>query len=106
MDRNTRQRLIHYGVVHLRAIVLRLYTPPKLGGRGLIGVEECVASKLRTLDLYVASSEEKLLKFIATTNNLEEENVEGKEECRRRIDVEKKTLREAMPLRLKGILKP
>ena len=49
------------------------------------------------MDLYVASSEEELLKYIATTNNLVEENIEGKEEYRRRIDVEKKTLREAMP---------
>ena len=91
--------MIQYaGVVHPRANVLRLYTPRKLEGRGLIGVEECVASERRSLDLYVASSEEELLKYIATTNNLVEETIEGKEEYRRRIDVEKKTLREAMPL--------
>ena len=70
MDRNTRQLLIQYDVIHPRANVLRLYTPRKLGGRGLIGVEECVASERRSLDLYVASSEEELLKYIATTNNL------------------------------------
>ena len=98
MDRNTRQLLIWYGVVHPRANVLRLYTPRKLGGRGLIGVEECVANEGRPLDLYVASSEEELLKYIATTNNLVEENIEGKGEYRRRVDVEKKTFREAMPL--------
>ena len=33
MDRNTRQLLIQYGVVHPRANVLRLYTPRTLGGR-------------------------------------------------------------------------
>ena len=66
-------------------------------GRALIWVDECVASEHRSLDLYVASSEEELQKYI-TTNNLVEGNIEGKEEYKRRIDVEKKTLTEAMPL--------
>ena len=49
------------------------------------------------MDPYVVSSEEELLKYIAT-NNLVEENIEGKEEYWRRIDVEKVTSREAMLL--------
>ena len=67
-------------------------------GRDLIGVEDCVASELRSLDLYVVSSEEELLKYIATINNLVEENIQGKEEYWRRIDVEKVTSREAVLL--------
>lgn len=44
----------------------------------MIIVEEYVATECRSLDLYVASSEEELLKYRATIN-LVEVNIEGKE---------------------------
>ena len=58
MDSYTRQLLVQYGLIHPGANVLRLYTPSKLGG----GVEKCVVSEHRSLDLKIASSKEELLK--------------------------------------------
>ena len=63
----------------------------KVRGRALIGVEGYFSSERRSLGLYVASSEEDILKYIITNNNLVEGNIEREEEYRRRIDGEKKT---------------
>lgn len=65
----------------------------------MIIVEEYVATECRSLDLYVASSEEELLKCRATINDLVEVNIEGKEQYTRTIHVDKVTLRRAMPPR-------
>lgn len=98
MDRRTRKMLGRYGVIHPRANVLRLYLPRGQGGRGLMGIEECVASERRSLDLYLAKSEEVLLKYVAKVNNLKSESIEEKEEYKRRMVKEKMHAREAMPL--------
>lgn len=45
----------------------------------MIIVEEYVATECRSLDLYVASSEEELLRYRATINDLVGVNIEGKE---------------------------
>ena len=42
MDRRTRKILAMNGCLHTRNNVARLYLPRKEGGRGLIGIEECV----------------------------------------------------------------
>ena len=70
----------------------------KVRGRALIGVEECFSSERRSLGLYVANSEEDILKYIITSNNLVEGIIEREEEYRRRIDGQNKNLREAIQL--------
>lgn len=45
----------------------------------MIIVKEYVATECRSLDLYVASSEEELLKYRTNINDLVEVNIEGKE---------------------------
>ena len=50
----------------------------KIRDRALIGVEECFSSERRSLVLYVASSEGDILKYIITSNNLAEGNIERK----------------------------
>ena len=42
MDRRTRKILAMNGCLHTRSNVARLYLPRKEGGRGSIGIEECV----------------------------------------------------------------
>ena len=42
MDRRIRKILAMNGCLHTRSNVARLYLPRKGGGRGLIGIEECV----------------------------------------------------------------
>jgi hypothetical protein len=98
IDRETRSSLIRFGAIHPRANVLRLYTPRKLGGRGLVGIEECVADERRSLDLYIAKSEETLLQYVATSNNLDREAIEEKKRYKDRVNREKNEIREAMPL--------
>ena len=70
----------------------------KNGGRGLIGIEECVASEQRSLNYYLANSEEILLKFIATESGLVKDNIETKEVYKKRIEAEKKGHIEGMKL--------
>ena len=54
MDRRTRKILAMNGYLHTRSNVARLYLPRKEGGRGLIGIEECVRRESKSLQGYVA----------------------------------------------------
>ena len=47
--------------LHPRDSVARLYLPRKIGGRGLIQVEDCVDQTVLGLEAYVSASEERLL---------------------------------------------
>ena len=98
LDRDTRQLLFEHRFLHPRANVTRLYMKRKEGGRGLISIEDCVASERRTLDLYIASSEEVLLQHVARVNQLEKENIENKKVYLERIAKEKKEKVKSMPL--------
>ena len=50
-----------YGALHPKSDVDRLYIPRKEGGRGLISTEDCVELAIRSLEVYVHGSEERLI---------------------------------------------
>ena len=52
IDRTTRKLLTIYRVLHPQADVDRLYMARADGGRGLIGVKDCVAVKVTSLIKY------------------------------------------------------
>ena len=57
---------------------MRIYIKGRYGGRGLISVEECCASELRSIDFYLVNSEKELLKVVARVEKLEKDKTEGK----------------------------
>ena len=63
MDRKTRKRMTIYGMLHPRSDVDRLFRPRRCGGRGLIGVENCVCVEEISLSncMYVQKSDDPLL---------------------------------------------
>ena len=58
MDRRTRKILAMNGFLHTRSNVARLSPPRKEGGRGLIGIEECVRRESKSLHGYLRESTE------------------------------------------------
>ena len=72
------------GGLHLRNCVARLYAPRKLGGRGLISVEDCANQARLSLERYVQSSEEDLLKVVR-------EEVTGSQETATSFEVRRRT---------------
>ena len=65
MDVKTRKILTRNGVFHMQSSVDRLYMKRKVGGRGLISVEQCVRSEEAGLCEYVKASDEWMLKVVA-----------------------------------------
>ena len=61
MDRRTRKILAMNGCLHTRSNVIRVYLPRKEGGRGLIGIEECVRRESKSLHGYLRESTEWML---------------------------------------------
>ena len=61
MDRRTRKILAMNGCLHTRSNVARLYLSRKEGGRGLIGIEECVRRESKSLHGYLRESTEWML---------------------------------------------
>ena len=61
IDRKTRKLFTVYGGFHPIFDVGRLYILRKDGGRGLIAIEDCVELAVRSLEVYVHGSEERLL---------------------------------------------
>ena len=61
IDRKTRKLFTIYGRMHPKSDVDRLYIPIRDGGRGLIAIEDCVELAVRSLEVYVHGSEERLL---------------------------------------------
>ena len=59
--RKTRKFFIMYGALHPKSNVDRLYIPRKEGRRGLISIEDCVELAIRSLEMYVHGSEERLI---------------------------------------------
>ena len=49
-------------------------------------MEECCAAKLRSIDFYLANSEEELLKVLARLEKLEKDKTEGKKDWNNRIE--------------------
>ena len=52
MHTNTRKLITIYRALHLRLCVDRLHIPRRVGGRGLVGVEDCAAEKQRSVEKY------------------------------------------------------
>ena len=50
-----------YGALHSKSNVDSLYIPGKVGGRGLISIEDCVELVISGLEVYVQGSEERLI---------------------------------------------
>ena len=65
MDIKTRKRLTMNWAFHKRSNVDRLYMKRKVGGRGLMSVEECVRTEERALKEYVTASDEPMLIEVA-----------------------------------------
>ena len=87
MDRRSRKILAMSDCAHTRSNVERLYLPRKEGGRGLIGIKECVRKERKTLYGYLRESTEWML-----LSALKEEVVVKKENLQdyeRRIKEEK-----------------
>ena len=74
LDRWTRKQLIAGRALHLKSYVMRIYIKRRYGGRDLISVQECCAAELRTIDFYLANSEEELLKVVARLEKLGKDN--------------------------------
>ena len=82
----TRKQLIGGRYLHPKTNVMRIYIKSRYGGRGLISMEECCAAKLRSIDFYLANSEEELLKVLARLEKLEKDKTEGKKDWNNRIE--------------------
>ena len=71
MDRNTRKLITIYWELHPRSCVDRLHVPRSDGGRGLVGVEDCVKKKKCSLAKYAVQSKEVRVKTAAVELSLE-----------------------------------
>ena len=76
MDRMTRKTMTMNGALHPRDSVCRLYLPSKQGGRGLIGVEDCVELAILGLKNYVNESQDKLIEGARGSEIIEQESTE------------------------------
>ena len=61
IDRKTRKFFTIYGALHPKSNVDRLHIPRKEEGRGLISIEDCVELEIKSLEVYVHRSEERLI---------------------------------------------
>ena len=62
LDRRRRKLMTMYGAHHPKANVDRLYFQKFEGGRGLIGLEDCVQVEVHSLEKYLSTSKEKILR--------------------------------------------
>ncbi|XP_068749167.1 uncharacterized protein [Montipora capricornis] len=93
MDRRTRKILAMNGCLHTRSNVARLDLPRKEGGRGLIGIEECVKRESKSLHGYLRESTEWMLQAALKERVIiEEESLQDYE--RRRKDEKVKNWRQ------------
>jgi hypothetical protein len=90
MDIRTRKVLAMNGVFHRHGSVGRLYMKRKEGGRGLISVEDCVRLEEKGLWEYVNGSEEWMLKEVVGMPFVLREQVESRDEYRKRVEAERK----------------
>ena len=69
-DITTKKRMTLAGAFHVRNSLNRLYIKRGKGGRGLIGVEDCVRAEKQSLSCDAKWGEEWLMKIVA--KNVEE----------------------------------
>ena len=83
LDRKTRKLLTMYGAHHPKADVDRLYMKRSDGGRGLIGVEDCVGMEVDSLAKYLSQTNERLLREVSQYGAMENiKNKKCKEDTR------------------------
>ncbi|MEM7264393.1 MAG: reverse transcriptase domain-containing protein [Pseudomonadota bacterium] len=87
LDAKTRKILTMNGAFHRNSNAGRLYIARKDGGRGLIGVEDCVRQEEMGLEEYVLGKEERMLEVIAGELDYTRES---KKHYRQRRDEERK----------------
>ncbi|XP_063604907.1 uncharacterized protein LOC134780228 [Penaeus indicus] len=73
MDRKTRKLLTINRCLHPQADVDRLYVKRSKGGRGLIGVEDCIAIEVQSLSKYLEKSTETMLIAVVKEQVLKEQ---------------------------------
>ena len=61
IDRKTRKLFTIYGALHPKSDIDRLYIPRKERGKGLTSIEDCVELAIKSLEVYVHGSEERLI---------------------------------------------
>ena len=65
LDRRTRKLMTIYRAHHPKAGVNRQYLQRCKGGRGLLGLEDCVQVEVHCLEKYLSTSKEKILREVS-----------------------------------------
>ena len=71
LDRRTRKLIAMYVAHHLKADVDKLYLQRFEGGRGLLGLEDCVQVEVHSLEKHLSTSKEKILKEASRSRVME-----------------------------------
>ena len=71
LDRRTRKLITRYGAHHPKTDVNRLYLQRCEGGRGLLGLEDCVQVEVHSLEKYLSASKEKIFKKVSCSRIIE-----------------------------------
>ena len=100
MDRMTRKMMTMNRALHPKDSECRLNLPRKEGGRGLIGVEDCVDLAVRSLRKYVSQNEDRLIVAARGNDMVERDN---EEEFKKRKREERKTEWREKPLHAESI---
>ena len=64
-DRRTRKLITMYGAHHPKADVDKLYLQRCEGGRGRLGLEDCVQVEVHSFEKHLSTSKEKILKEVS-----------------------------------------
>ena len=71
LDRRTRKMMTMYGAHHPKTYVDRLYLQRCEGGRGLLRLEDCLQVEKHSLEKYLSTSKEKILKEVSRSRIIE-----------------------------------
>ena len=71
LDRRTRKLMTRYGAHHPKTNVDRLYLQRCEGGRGLLGLEDCVQVEVHSLEKYLSTLNGKILKEVSRSRIIE-----------------------------------
>ena len=96
IDRKTRKLFTIYGGLHPKSDVNRLHIPRKNGERGLAAIEDCVELTVRSFEVHVHGSEERLIQAARGDkfDGLEAASVKKAKKEKRLQDWEEKALHE------------
>ena len=102
LDRRTRKLMTMYGAHHPKADVDRPYLQKFDGGRGLQGLVDCVQVEVHSLEKYLSTSKEKILKEVSRSR-ITENNKCGR--IKEEIHKENQKKYEGKPLRMDSLEK-